>query len=270
VPAPIDPEAIGRPLVIAVDGPSGSGKSSVSREVARRLGLEYLDTGAMYRAATWSALDAGVDLADLTAVADHVRGLDLEMGTDPEKPGVWVRGRDINAEIRETRISTAVSTVATNLEARAELQQRQRDLIQAAAKGERGGCVAEGRDITTVIAPDADVRILLTASEAARLARRALDVHGTDDAAAVAATRDQIVRRDADDSTVSSFQVAADGVLHLDSSGLDLEQTVQAVLEAVSQAAQAAQSATAQQANAIADLDSADSADLASNGAVNR
>jgi cytidylate kinase len=265
VPAPIDPEAIGRPLVIAIDGRSGSGKSSVSREVARRLGLEYLDTGAMYRAATWSVLEAGLDLADTEAVAHHVATLDLEMGTEPEHPGVRVHGRDVSAEIRETRISTAVSAVATNLPARAELQHRQRDLIDAAAKSERGGCVAEGRDITTVIAPDADVRILLTASEAARLARRALDVHGTADAAAVAATRDQIVRRDADDSTVSSFQVAADGVLHLDSSGLDLEQTVQAVLDAVSRSALSA--------DTVADLDSADSADraaLTSNSAVNR
>jgi cytidylate kinase len=265
VPAPNAPEIIGRPLVIAIDGPSGSGKSSVSREVARRLGLEYLDTGAMYRAATWSALEVGLDLDDLPAVAAHVRDLDLQMGTDPEKPGVVVRGRDISTEIRETRISAAVSAVATNLPARAELQQRQRDLIEAAAKGDRGGCVAEGRDITTVIAPDADVRILLTASEAARLARRALDVHGSADAAAVAATRDQIVRRDADDSAVSNFQVAADGVLHLDSSGLDLEQTVQAVLDAVSRTAHLISTDT------VADLDSAaaESADFAS-GVANR
>jgi cytidylate kinase len=264
VPAPNAPELIGRPLVIAVDGPSGSGKSSVSREVARRLGLEYLDTGAMYRAATWSALEAGLDLTDTSAVAEHVRALDLQMGTDPETPGVRVAGRDIGAEIRETRISTAVSAVATNLPARAELQRLQREIIEDARKGERGGCVAEGRDITTVIAPDADVRILLTASEEARLARRALDVHGSDDAAAVAATRDQVVRRDADDSAVSNFQVAADGVLHLDSSGLDLEQTVQAVLDAVSLAAQAAESDT------VTDLDGADQADLAGNVAVNR
>ena len=266
MPAPNAPEIIGRPLVIAIDGPSGSGKSSVSREVARRLGLEYLDTGAMYRAATWSALNAGLDLTDTSAVAEHVRLLDLRMGTDPSAPGVWVDGRDINAEIRETRISASVSVVATNLPARAELQQRQRDLIEAAAKGERGGCVAEGRDITTVIAPDADVRILLTASEEARLARRARELHGSDDATAVAATRDQIVRRDADDSAVSSFQVAADGVLHLDSSGLNLEQTVQAVLDAVMRNANA-NVGNGGRHNRVTDLDSAD---LASNGAVNR
>jgi cytidylate kinase len=224
-------------LVVAVDGPSGSGKSSVSREVARRLGLEYLDTGAMYRAACWSSLAAGLDLADQAAVAAHVRDLDLVMGTDPESPWVTVGGRDISTEIRETRISTAVSAVATNQDVRAELRDRQRALIDAARRGPRGGVVAEGRDITTVVAPDADVRLLLTASEEARLARRALDVHGTDDAAAVDATRDQVVRRDADDSTVSSFRVAAAGVVKIDSSVLDFEQTVEAVLAAVSRAA---------------------------------
>jgi cytidylate kinase len=130
-----------------------------------------------------------------------------------------------------------VSAVATNLEVRAELGRLQRAAIEAerapsSFSGGRG-IVAEGRDITTVVAPDADVRVLLTASEAARLARRARDVHGTDDAAAVEATRDQVLRRDADDSTVVEFQVAADGVVTVDSSHLDFEQTVQAVLDVV-------------------------------------
>jgi cytidylate kinase len=246
-------------LVIAVDGPSGSGKSSVSREVASRLDLEYLDTGAMYRAACWSVLDAGIDPADPTqaeAVAEHVRRLDLTMATDPGAPSVWTAGRDITAEIRETRISTAVSAVATNLNVRAELRRRQRELIGVARRGSHQGCVAEGRDITTVVAPDADVRILLTASEEARLARRARELHGSDDAKAVEATRDQVIRRDADDSTVSDFQVAADGVLHLDSSALDFEQTVLAVLAAVSHMA----------ASTVTDL----SGDRAGAGAVSR
>ena len=224
-------------LVIAVDGPSGSGKSSVSREVARRLGLEYLDTGAMYRAACWSSLDAGLDLADQAAVADHVRDMDLVMGTDPEDPWVTVAGRDVSREIRETRISTAVSAVATNLGVRHELRDRQRALIDAARRGPRSGCVAEGRDITTVVAPDADVRFLHTASEEARLARRARDVHGTADESAIEATRDQVLRRDADDATVSTFHVAADGVVLIDSSVLDFAQTVEAVLTAVEHAA---------------------------------
>ena len=220
-------------LVIAVDGPSGSGKSSVSREVAHRLGLAYLDTGAMYRAVCWSVLESGIDPDDAEAVAGHTRALDLVMVTDPQAPGVRVGGRDISVDIRQTRITERVSVVAANQQVRAELRARQRALIAAAAAGPQRGCVAEGRDLTTVVAPDADVRLLLTASERARLARRALEVHGSDDVAALEATRDQVLRRDADDSLVTSFTTAADGVLHLDSSGLTFEQTVQAVLDAV-------------------------------------
>ena len=228
-----------RPLVVAIDGPSGSGKSSVSREVAARLALAYLDTGAMYRAACWSALERGIDLTDGAAVAEHVRRLRLVIGTDPASPSVHVGDIDVTAAIRETRISASVSVVATNLEVRAELRRRQREIIECARLGEPRGCVAEGRDITTVVAPDADVRILLTADERARLARRALEVHGAADEASLEATRDQVLRRDADDATVSSFHVAADGVLQLDSSHLDFEQTVQAVLDAIAELAPA-------------------------------
>lgn len=220
-------------LVIAVDGPSGSGKSSVSREVATRLGLAYLDTGAMYRAACWSVLEAGIAPDDVQAVADQVTTMDLVLDTDPAAPRVLVDGRDVSTEIRQTRISASVSVVAANQQVRAVLRAHQRALIAAASVGPRRGCVAEGRDITTVVAPDADVRLLLTASERARLARRALEVHGTADADALEATRDQVLRRDADDSLVTSFTTASDGVLQLDSSGLSFEQTVQAVLDAV-------------------------------------
>ncbi len=220
-------------LVIAVDGPSGSGKSSVSREVARQLGLEYLDTGAMYRAVCWSCLEHQVDLADVEAVARHARALVLEVGTDPRSPHVRVDGVDVTGQIREPRISAAVSAVATNLEVRAELKRRQRELIDAAKAGPTRGVVAEGRDITTVVAPDADVRLLLTASERTRVERRALEVLGSVDDSALAATHDLVVRRDADDSSVSSFLTAADGVLSLDSSRLSFEQTVDAVMDAV-------------------------------------
>jgi cytidylate kinase len=216
------------PVVVAIDGPSGSGKSSVSREVAGRLGLHYLDTGAMYRAACWSALDAGLDLKDTAAVAAHVRGLDLQVSTDPRRQRTRVGGVDVSAEIREQRISAAVSTVATNLEVRAELRRRQREIIAGARCD--GGIVAEGRDITTVVAPEAQVRILLTASERARLERRAREVHGHADADVVESIRDVVVRRDADDATVSTFHVAADGVVQIDSSGLGFEETVEAVL----------------------------------------
>jgi CMP/dCMP kinase len=220
------------PLTIAIDGPSGSGKSSVSRAVAGRLGVGYLDTGAMYRALTWWCLDRGIDLTDADAVAAAARDLPLELGTDPAAPTVSVAGTDLGAAIRTTEVSTAVSAVATNLEVRAVLQQLQRDLMARIAE-QTGGVVAEGRDITTVVAPDARVRVLLTASEEARLRRRSAELHGTADTAAVEATRDQVVRRDRDDSTVSAFTEAAEGVVLLDTSELDFDESVEAVLDVV-------------------------------------
>ncbi len=220
------------PLTIAIDGPSGSGKSSVSRAVAGRLGVGYLDTGAMYRALTWWCLDRDIDLTDVDAVAAAARALPLEIGTDPAAPTVSVAGTDVSVAIRTTEVSTAVSAVATNLEVRAVLQQLQRDLMARIAE-QSGGVVAEGRDITTVVAPDARVRVLLTASEEARLRRRSAELHGTVDAAAVEATRDQVVRRDRDDSTVSAFTEAAEGVVLLDTSELDFDESVEAVLDVV-------------------------------------
>lgn len=228
------------PVVVAIDGPSGSGKSSVSKAVAARLGLAYLDTGAMYRAATvWSMETA--DLDDAASVATAVRAMPLVMGLDPAAPGVELDGRDVAVTIRTTQVTTNVSKVASNLDVRAELKRLQREIIdqessaQAVFSGGRG-IVAEGRDITTVVAPDADVRVLLTASEEARLRRRSLEVHGAADATAVDATRDQVLRRDRDDAKVTQFHVAADGVTTVDSSDLDFEQTVEAVLAVVAQA----------------------------------
>lgn len=219
-------------LTVAIDGPSGSGKSSVSKAVARELGVGFLDTGAMYRALTWWCLEEGVDLDDQTAVAQAARELPLEMGHDPRVPQVRVSGREISQDIRTTRVSAVVSKVATNTDVRPVLQQRQRELMAQIA-AETGGVVAEGRDITTVVAPDADVRILLTASEEARLRRRSRELHGHAEEHAVQATRDQVVRRDRDDSTVSQFTEAADGVVLVDTSDLDFEQSVQAVLSVV-------------------------------------
>lgn len=212
-------------ITVAIDGPSGSGKSSVSKEAARRLGAAYLDTGAMYRAVTWHALDAGTDLADAAAVAAAVKAADLFISTDPDVEKVTIHGADVTEAIREPFVSAAVSAVATNLEARAELVARQRAIIAAHPR-----IVAEGRDITTVVAPDAEARILLTASEEARLRRRGLQLGGTQSAAELEA---QVLARDAKDSTVVNFQVAADGVVTVDSSDLDFEQTVATVLEAI-------------------------------------
>lgn len=220
------------PITIAIDGPSGSGKSSVSKAVARRLGLGYLDTGAMYRALAWWCLERGLDLTDDAAVAQAARDLPLAMSTDPDDGAVVVDGTDIAEDIRQTRISSQVSAVATNLDVRAELRRRQREIIEQ-LRAERGGAVVEGRDITTVVAPDADHRLLLTASEEARLARRSAELHGATSAEHLAATRDQIVRRDQDDATVSAFFEPAEGVTGIDTSDLTFEQSVQAVLDLV-------------------------------------
>jgi cytidylate kinase len=240
-----------RPVVVAVDGPSGSGKSSVSRAVAARLGAEYLDTGATFRAVCWWCLENDVDLEDRPAVAEAARQLDLELGTDPTGPTVRVEGRLVAEELRTSRVSSAVSAVATNLDVRAELRRRQREVVDAARGGR--GVVLEGRDTTTVVTPDADVRVLLVADEDARLRRRARDVHGTDDAAARERTRDEVVRRDRDDSTVSEFSVAADGVVTVDSSALTLEETVDAVLALVLRAVPEALPPGAEPPTSVAD-----------------
>ncbi|HLS64695.1 MAG TPA: (d)CMP kinase [Ruania sp.] len=227
------------PLVVAIDGPSGTGKSTISRRLASELGLAYLDTGAMYRVATWWCLHLGLDLTDHEAVAEAVRTIPMEIGTDPAHPTFAVDGQDVSGEIRSTRISAAVSAVATNLGVRPELQRRQREAIAAELRpgsfSQGRGVIAEGRDITTVVAPEAPVRILLLADAHARLERRARELHGTADAEAIAATRDQVERRDADDSTVSNFTTAADGVVTVDTSTLTLDEavaTVRAVITA--------------------------------------
>ncbi len=227
----------GTPLVVAVDGPSGSGKSSVSRSAAARLGLAYLDTGAMYRAITWWCLRWRLDLADAEAVAAAARAAVLVMATDPAAPTVAVGGRgedpvDVSEAVREPRISAAVSQVATNLQVRADLRRRQREIIAAA----ENGIVAEGRDITTVVAPQAPVRVLLTASEESRLARRSAQDHAAGAAQSHDATRDQVLRRDRQDATVSQFHTAADGVTVLDSSELTFEQTVEALIVLIGRA----------------------------------
>ena len=218
-----------RRVVVAVDGPSGSGKSSVSREVARRCGLDYLDTGAMYRAVCWRCLRDGVDVTDADAVTRSSREADLDVRTDPADLRVFVDGTDVSAAIRGETVTAAVSVVASHPGVRADQRTRQRALIDA---GE-AGCVAEGRDITTVVAPDADVRVLLTADSDSRVARRSRQLHGDDSAAHLRASEDGVVRRDADDSRVTSFLAAADGVVEIDSSALDFEQTVQAVHDLV-------------------------------------
>jgi cytidylate kinase len=209
--------------------------------VAVRLRLAYLDTGAMYRSATWWCLHQGVDLVDTGAVTVAVAGMDVGVGLDPRAPTVHVDGHDVAAAIRDPEVSESVSLVAMNLGVRADLRARQRAVI-AAERHPDGwaagrGIVVEGRDITTVVASDADVRVLLTASEPVRLARRARELYGSADARALAVTHDQVVLRDAQDATVVEFRTAADGVVTIDSSDLDFAGTVAAVLAVIAERA---------------------------------
>ncbi len=213
-------------MIIAVDGPSGSGKSSVCRAAATQLGADYLDTGAMYRAATWYCLDQQLDLDDEAAVAVAVEEMPLHLSTDPQHQSVTVGETDVSVAIREPRISEAVSQVATNRRARSVLIDAQRRIID-----ESGFIVAEGRDITTVVAPDAQVRVLLTASAEARLRRRGLQLTAESGAEQdEAALRRQVLERDRRDSAASNFTEAADGVAVLDSSDLTFEETVDSLI----------------------------------------
>jgi cytidylate kinase len=212
-------------IVVAVDGPAGSGKSSVSRAAASRLGFDFLDTGAAYRALTWLALDRGVDVEDRDAVIALVDDLEYATLATPGGTIVTVDETDVTAAIREPRITAAVSDVARIPEVRARLTEMFRAMIAASRAA---GIVVEGRDITTVVAPDADVRILLTADEAVRIARRSRELTPEH-----ANTATQLRDRDRKDAAVVDFLTAADGVTTLDSTDLDFEQTVAAVLDLV-------------------------------------
>lgn len=206
-------------MLIAIDGPSGSGKSSTAREVAKRLRLAYLDTGAMYRAITCAHLAAGVCDDDPAQVAEVAKSAVLAMGTDPQAPTVAVNGQDVTIEIRQPRVSSAVSRVAANSEVRQYLTKLMREYIESA----NHNIVVEGRDITTVVAPDADLRILLIADPTTRMNRRAAELGG---GLSQEQLHDQIVRRDRDDSTVSEFMQAAEGVELIDSTDLSLDEVV--------------------------------------------
>jgi cytidylate kinase len=212
-------------VVVAIDGPAGSGKSSVSRAAASRLGFDFLDTGAAYRALTWLALERGVETADREAITALIDDLAYATIPAPEGTTVKVGEADVTAAIREPRITAVVSDVARIPEVRVRLNEMFRAMIGASRKA---GIVVEGRDITTVVAPDAEVRILLTADEQVRIARRSRELTPEH-----AGTATQLRDRDRKDAAVVDFMTAADGVTTLDSTDLDFEQTVAAVLDLV-------------------------------------
>ena len=213
-------------LVIAIDGPSGSGKSTTARMLADQLQLGYLDTGAMYRAVAWEFLRSGGAAEDSDAILQVPREADVRISTHPDAPLVTVNGHDVTAAIREPQVSASVSVVATNTDVRRILTKKMREIIAAHHRR----IVVEGRDITTVVAPDADVRILLVADPEARVARRAAELGDSVDKHAVT---DQVIRRDRDDSTVSNFTDATEGVVVIDSTFQMPDQVVQHILDLV-------------------------------------
>jgi CMP/dCMP kinase len=218
-------------VVVAIDGPSGSGKSSTSRGVAARLGLRYLDTGAMYRAMTWWMLRNDVPVDDPAAVAERCDEPVIVSGTDPAAPTITVDGADVAAAIRTPEVTGAVSAVSAVPQVRARLLDLQREAIADGLADD--GIVVEGRDIGSVVAPDADVKIYLTADAAARAARRTAEEGGSD----VTATQSSLLARDRIDSTrTASPLTMAEGAVHVDTTPYTLEEVVDLIVGLVEDA----------------------------------
>jgi CMP/dCMP kinase len=220
-------------VIVAIDGPAGSGKSTVAKAVARRLGFAYLDTGAMYRAVTWLALHLGIELDDETGVAELARAHPVAFERSPGEPfatRVEIAGYDVTKAIRTPEVDAAVSIVAKEPEVRAAMVEQQRRAAAAASD-----CVVEGRDIGTVVFPDASVKVFLTASAEERAKRRheqhVVAGHGDETEESVLA---QLERRDRIDSTreASPLKPAPDAVV-LDTTGMDVEQVVDRIVELV-------------------------------------
>ena len=216
-------------IVIAIDGPAGSGKSSVSKAVAARLGYSYYDTGAAYRALAWAALDAGIDLDSEEAVVSIQDSANYVASEDPTAQAFTINGVDVSEAIRGSDVSGSVSAIARHPRVRAGLVQHFRDVIAAC---ERPGIVMEGRDITTVVAPDATLRVLLTASEDVRIARRQAELSGL----TAEPVGESLKARDRSDQSVVDFMNAAPGVTVVDSGPLTFDQTVDAMLSLIDDA----------------------------------
>lgn len=222
---------MGNTVVVAMDGPSGSGKSSTARGVADRLNLRYLDTGAQFRAMTVWMLGHGIDVHSATAVAAAAGTPLLASGTDPLTPTITVDGEDVAVAIRSAEVTAAVSPVATVPEVRARLLDLQRSIITDAL--EAGGIVVEGRDIGSVVWPEADVKLFLTADPGARAARRTAE----NGSGSVAATEADLLRRDAiDSSRAAAPLVVPEGALHLDTTPYGLDEVIDQVVAIVDQA----------------------------------
>ncbi|MEB8343274.1 (d)CMP kinase [Streptomyces endophyticus] len=213
-------------VIVAIDGPSGTGKSSTSKAVASQLGLSYLDTGAQYRAITWWMVNNGIDLDDPSAIAAVAGKADIVSGTDPAAPTITVDGTDVAAPIRTSEVTSKVSAVSAVPEVRARITELQRSIALGAEKG----IVVEGRDIGTTVLPDADLKIFLTASPEARAARRSGELKGSD----VKATQEALVARDKADSSRKTSPLAKAGdAVEVDTSDLTLQQVIECVVTLV-------------------------------------
>jgi cytidylate kinase len=219
-------------VVVAIDGPAGSGKSSTARGVARAAGLRYLDTGALYRAMTWWMLERGIDVEDADAVATVCHEPRIGITTSPDVVVVSVDDADVSEAIREPRVARAVSAVSRVPQVREALVERQRRII-----GD-GGIVVEGRDIGTVVAPHADLKVFLVASDDERARRRAGDLGRGTTGAGLEATREALARRDHLDSTRSTSPLAkADDAVEIDTTALSLVEVVDEIVQRIEGAA---------------------------------
>ena len=209
-------------IVIAIDGPAGAGKSTVGRAIARRLGVGYLDTGAMYRAVTFAVLRRGVDPHDADLVADVASTVDLEITDVDCTTAVNVDGQDASVEIRGREVTTAVSAVAANSGVRSEMVKRQRAWV-----ADHGGAVVEGRDIGSVVFPDADLKLFVTASARVRAERRVAEIGGDVDEVEAS-----IIERDRKDSTrADSPLIEASGSTVVDTTGMSIQEVVDHIME---------------------------------------
>ena len=213
-------------MVIAVDGPSGSGKSSISKESANRLGFNFLDTGAMYRSVTWFCVTENLNEEDLIIERINNKDFKLDISTDPLKDQVKVNDEDVSEIIREDEITSQVSHFAAMPKIRQFLDSKQRELVKAS----NSGIIVEGRDIGSVVLPEADFKIFITANDDVRAKRRAIQIDSNENDVLVAQRKRDLL----DSSRKVSPLVIPDGAVILDNSDLDFEQSVEKFIEIVS------------------------------------